>query len=89
MIESVIEKICECFGDDYWFECDCVGGFLVDFYVVFVEVGWFGIVMDLVYGGVGFGMIEVVLMMCMISVLGVGLFGVLVVYMNIFGLNLV
>lgn len=40
-------------------------------------------------GGVGFGIIEVIIMMQVIVELGVGVSGVLVIYMNIFGLNLV
>jgi len=86
-IKAAIEKLCECYDDDYWLERDREGGFPHDFHRTLADAGWLGIAMSQDYGGSGLGMTEAALMMQTISASGAGLSGASAVHMNIFGLN--
>ena len=86
-IRDAIQKICEPFGDDYWFAKDRDGGFPHDFHRAFAQAGWLGIAMPPEYGGAGLGIAEAALMMQTVSGTGAGLSGASALHMNIFGLN--
>lgn len=86
-IRVAVQRICERFGDDYWLQRDCDGGFPHDFYQAFVDDGWLGICIPEAYGGSGLGISEAAIMMQAISASGAGMSGASALHMNIFGLN--
>lgn len=86
-IKSAIERLCEPFDDEYWFNKDKNGGYPFDFHQALAQSGWLGIAMPQEYGGAGLGISEAALMMHTISATGAGLSGASAVHMNIFGLH--
>ncbi|NYT79711.1 acyl-CoA/acyl-ACP dehydrogenase [Alcaligenaceae bacterium] len=86
-IKSAIERLCEPFDDDYWFNKDRDGSFPHEFHQALAQAGWLGIAMPQRYGGAGLGITEAALMMHTISATGAGLSGASAVHMNIFGLH--
>lgn len=86
-IKSAIERLCEPFDDEYWFNRDRDGEFPFEFHQALAKAGWLGIAMPQEYGGAGLGITEAALMMHTISATGAGLSGASAVHMNIFGLH--
>jgi len=86
-IKSAIERLCEPYDDEYWFNKDRDGGFPFEFHHALAQAGWLGIAMPTEYGGAGLGITEAALMMQTISGTGAGLSGASAVHMNIFGLH--
>ena len=87
VIREAIDRICACFGDDYWLERDRDGGFPHALYDALAEGGWLGICMPEEYGGTGMGIAEATVMMSTIARSGAGMSGASAVHMNIFGLQ--
>lgn len=86
-IKSAIERLCEPFDDEYWFNRDREGGFPHEFHQALAQAGWLGIAMPQAYGGAGLGISDAALMMHTIAATGAGLSGASAVHMNIFGLH--
>ncbi|KDD91332.1 putative acyl-CoA dehydrogenase [Bordetella bronchiseptica MBORD762] len=86
-IKSAIERLCEPFDDEYWFNRDREGGFPHEFHQALAQAGWLGIAMPQDYGGAGLGISDAALMMHTIAATGAGLSGASAVHMNIFGLH--
>jgi acyl-CoA dehydrogenase len=86
-IREAIAKICQQFGDDYWFRKDHEGGFPIELHQALASAGWLGIAMPEAYGGSGLGITEAAIMMQTIATSGAGFSGASAVHMNIFGLN--
>ena len=86
-LRDAVRRLCERFGDDYWFQKDREGGFPHDFHKAFAEAGWLGIAMPEEFGGAGLGITEAALMMQTIAETGAGFSGCSALHMNIFGLN--
>lgn len=86
-IRIAIAKICERFGDDYWFRKDHEGGFPTELHQALARDGWLGIAMPESYGGSGLGITEAAIMMQTIAASGAGFSGASAIHMNIFGLN--
>jgi acyl-CoA dehydrogenase len=86
-VRAAIDKICACFGDDYWLERDRDGKFPDAFHRALAGDGWLGICIPEAYGGAGLGITEAAVMMQTIAASGAGFSGASTVHMNIFGLN--
>ena len=86
-IRGAIERICEQFDAQYWFERDNEGGFPHELHQAMARDGWLGICIPEAYGGSGLGVTEATIMMQAISESGAGMSGASAVHMNIFGLN--
>ena len=84
---SAIEKVCGDFGDEYWLEKDCNGGFPHDFHAALAKAGWLGIAMPAEAGGAGLGITEAALMMQKVAESGGGMAAASSVHMNVFGLH--
>jgi acyl-CoA dehydrogenase len=86
-VRAAIAAICAHFGDDYWLERDCEGGFPADLHQALAKDGWLGICIPEAYGGSGLGISEAAVMMQTIAQSGAGMQGASAIHMNIFGLN--
>ena len=86
-IRETVARLCEDFGEDYWFKRDHDGEFPEEFVRAVVDGGWLGIAMPEEYGGAGLGITEASVMMQAIAESGAGFSGASAVHLNIFGLN--
>ncbi len=86
-VRDAIARICQGFGDDYWFARDHDGRFPTELHQALARDGWLGICMPEEFGGAGLGITEAAIMMQTISESGAGMSGASAVHMNIFGLN--
>ncbi|MBV9861403.1 MAG: acyl-CoA/acyl-ACP dehydrogenase [Alphaproteobacteria bacterium] len=86
-IRTVVARLCERFGDDYWLKKDTEAGFPHEFHRAMAEGGWLGVAMPPEFGGSGLGITEAAVVMQAVAQSGAGFSGASAVHMNIFGLN--
>jgi acyl-CoA dehydrogenase len=86
-IQSLAERICADFTDQYWLERDRSGTFPEEFYRAVAASGCLGIAMPTACGGAGLGISEAAIFMRTIAESGAGMSGASAVHMNIFGLQ--
>jgi acyl-CoA dehydrogenase len=86
-IREAVARLCERFGDDYWYEKDNGGGFPHEFHRAMAEAGWLGVAMPEEFGGSGLGITEAAIVMQAVAQSGAGFSGASAVHMNIFGLH--
>jgi acyl-CoA dehydrogenase len=86
-IREAVARLCDRFGDDYWFNKDTEGGFPAEFHRAMAEAGWLGVAMPEEHGGSGLGITEAALVMQAVAQSGAGFSGASAVHMNIFGLH--
>jgi len=86
-IRDSVEKICQRFDDDYWFQRDHEGGFPEEFFQQLGKDGWLGICIPEEYCGSGLKIADAAVMMEAIARSGAGMSGASAVHINVFGLN--
>ena len=84
-IHDSVSKICTCFGDDYWTECDQTPRFPDEFHKAMAEAGWLGITMPEELGGAGLGVTEAAVMMHAVTSGGGGFSAASTIHINLFG----
>ena len=84
-IRDAIEKICACFDEDYWLNCDNEGDFPEEFVKAITDGGWLGIAMPQEYGGAGLGISAATVLAHTIARSGAGMTGASAIHLNLFG----
>ena len=84
-IRDNVAKVCEAFGDEYWFEHDRTAEFPSDFHGAIAEGGWLGITMPEEYGGAGLGVTEAAIMMHAVANSSGAMSAASAIHINIFG----
>ncbi len=86
-IREAVAKLCEKYGDDYWFRKDHEGGPAEEFLADIAAGGWLGIAMPTEYGGAGLGVVEAAIMMQTVAASGGAFSAASSIHLNIFGPN--
>jgi acyl-CoA dehydrogenase len=84
-IRDNVQRICDCFGEDYWLARDRDGAFPHEFHQAMARDGWLGIAMPQVYGGAGLGVTEAALMMHTVAHSPGAMSAASAIHINIFG----